>query len=70
MFNYLPLGDENLEFVLREGVLGVLRLDNPADVVLASLDLLSKDLYLLLLEIRSNKKTVNHWFIVESLNDH
>ena len=49
MFDNFPLGDKNLKFVLGEGELGVFCLDNPADVIFASLDLLSKDLYLLLL---------------------
>ena len=48
MFDNFPLGDKNLKFVLGEGELGVFCLDNPADVIFASLDLLSKDLYLLL----------------------
>ena len=52
MFYYLPFGDENLKFVIREDVLGVLCLDDAVDVIFASLDLLSKDLYLLLLKLK------------------
>lgn len=54
MFDYLPFGDENLEFVIREGVLGIFCLDDAVDVVFASLDLLSKDLYLLLLKLKQD----------------
>lgn len=54
MFDYLPFGDENLEFVIREGVLGVFCLDDAVDVVFASLDLLSKDLYLFLLKLKQS----------------
>lgn len=54
MFDYLPFSDENLEFVIREGVLGVFCLDDAFDVIFASLDLLSKDLYLLLLKLKQD----------------
>ena len=53
-FDYLPFGHENLEFVIREGVLGVFCLDDAVDVIFASLDLLSKDLYLLLLKLKQD----------------
>ena len=54
MFDYLPFGNENLEFVIREGVLGIFCPDDAVDVVFASLDLLSKDLYLLLLKLKQD----------------
>ena len=63
MFYYLPFSDENLEFVIREGVLGVFCLDDAVDVVFASLDLLSKDLYLFLLKLKENNK-----ILVDSLS--
>ena len=60
MFDYFPLSDKNLEFVLREGVLGEFCLDYTVDVIFASLDLLSKDLYLLLLNINKITRLLNH----------
>ena len=58
MLHYFPLGDKNLKFVLGEGELGVFCLDNPTDVIFASLDLLSKDLYLLLLKGKNKKNNI------------
>ena len=63
MFDYLPFGDENLEFVIREGVLGVFCLDDAVNVVFASLDLLSKDLNLFLLKLKQD----NDYILVASL---
>jgi len=49
LFDNLPLRDENLELVLGKRKLWIFGLDYPTNMVLTTLDLLPKDLYLFLL---------------------